>query len=68
MEPKTIKLSQETIRAINFIQEHYYFGMFKQMGIAQNEEVEYILRNALDDFSVKTQEDDTNLLNFRATA
>jgi hypothetical protein len=65
MDRKNIKveLKEETIRALNYIQEHYWFGMFKQIGLAENNEVEYILRNALDDFRNSTNEEKT-LFNF----
>jgi hypothetical protein len=61
MDRKNIKveLKEETIRALNYIQEHYWFGMFKQIGIAENDETEYILRNALDDFRNSTDEEKT---------
>ena len=54
-----IELTKETIRTINYIQKHYWFGMFKQIGLAENDEIEYILRNALDDFRNSTDEEKT---------
>ena len=58
-EWKGVTLRQETIRALNYIQKHYWFGMFKKIGIAENDETEYILRNALDDFNNLTDEEKT---------
>ena len=47
---RDVNLKEQTINSINYIQNHYWFGMFQQIGLAQNEEHEYILRDALDDF------------------
>jgi len=51
----TIELTEETVNHINFIQEHYWFGMFQQIGLARDEACEYILRDALDDFKKNTE-------------
>ena len=50
-----IELTKETVSRINFIQEHYWFGMFQQIGLARDEECEYALRDALDDFRKCTE-------------
>jgi len=60
-ELEKIELSKETIRAINHIQEHYWFGMFQKIKLAPNAEVEYILRNALDDFKSQTKQSENSL-------
>ena len=47
---RDVNLKENTINSICYIQDHYWFGMFQQIGLAQNEEHECILRDALDDF------------------